>query len=315
MITILGDGAFGTALAHLCATKGHKVTIWCNNPEAARSIQMTRKNAVYLPTVDLPENIDPVTDIHEAVARAHWIIEAIPVRYLRSVVERAKHSIDPAVPWILASKGIESDSLLFAQELLDSIIPTSVPSVILSGPSFALELARRQPTIVMLASSSPRLGEQAAALLTTEYFSTRFTSDTKGIELCGALKNIIALAIGMIEGAGYGQNTKAAVFTTALAELSKLLIAYAGTDSALSTVAGIGDCILTATPASRNYTVGYSLAQGSCQLESSHAEGINTLVSIHELSNRYQVSLPLFTKVYDIVYNKEKIESLIRACR
>lgn len=315
MITILGDGAFGTALAHLCATKGHKVTIWCNNPEAARSIQTTRKNAVYLPTVELPQNIDPVTDLNEAVTKAQWIIEAIPVRYLRSVLERAKPSIDPTIPWILASKGIESGSFLFAQELLDSIVATPVPSVILSGPSFALELARQQPTSVMLASSNTLLSKQAADLLTTDYFSTRLTSDTKGIELCGALKNIIALAIGMIEGAGYGQNTKAVVFTTALAELSKLLTAYAGTDSALYTVAGIGDCILTATPASRNYTVGYSLAQGSCQLESSHAEGINTLVSIHELSKRFQVTLPLFTKVYDIVYNKEKIESLIRACR
>ncbi len=316
MITILGDGAFGTALAHLCATKGHTVTLWCNNPHAAHSIKTTRKNSVYLPSIMLPENIVPVTDLNEAFTEAQWVIEAVPIKYVRSVLERARPSIDSKIPWILASKGIETGSLLCAQELLNSVVATEVPSVILSGPSFAIELATKQPTAVMLASSSPLLREKAAALLTTDYFSVKLSSDTKGIELCGALKNIIALAIGMIEGAGYGQNTKALVFTCALAELSRLLIAYAGTDSALYTLAGIGDCILTATPASRNYTVGSLIGKGTyAHLTTSEAEGINTLVSIHELSKRLHVTLPLFTKVYDVLFNKEKIEALIQACK
>ena len=195
MITVLGDGAFGTALAQILAHNNHQVTLWCYNPEVAHTITTKRCNELYLPAVDLHPNINTCLSLEEVIHDTSFIVEAIPVTYLHAVVSNIK-DLNPAIPWVVASKGI-SDNQLPSEILTNTLGP--VPTVVLSGPSFARELASGVPTGLTLASSTHALAFKKIIESDTVFIDT--TQDIIGTQLCGALKNVIALTLGILEGA------------------------------------------------------------------------------------------------------------------
>lgn len=318
-ITILGCGAWGTAFAHLLATNGYPVTLWCYNNEVAQSIKETRINKVYLPTIKLPDSITPVTDLSEALFQPNWIIEAIPVKFLRSVVKDCIKLVYAHTPWVILSKGIEADTFLLPSEIISAELGFTIPFVVVSGPSFALDLAEQQQTGVMVASHKISLAERFAALVSNDYFETELTNDTHGIQLCGAFKNCAALAIGLIEGAGYKDNTKALLATRAIEEMTYLTEKFGGNLETAHGLAGVGDLILTAFGSqSRNRHIGKLLGQGQ-KLDDILAstaqipESINTVKAFHTFSKTYNLSLPIVSTLYAIIFEMAPTTALIES--
>jgi glycerol-3-phosphate dehydrogenase (NAD(P)+) len=318
-IAVLGDGAWGTACAHLLATNGYPVTLWCYNKEVATAIETTRCNTRFLPFISLPPSITPTTDIQQALENALWIFEAIPVKFLRSIISTAAPYALPEQPWVILSKGIEQNSLFVSSEIIQASLKRDVPYVVLSGPSFAKDLVHKQPTGVMLASKESFLAKNLQALINNKYVTSMVTTDTYGVQLCGALKNLIALALGIIDGLGYGDNTKALAATLGLSELEQLVVSLGGQRETVYSLAGVGDVILTAfSIQSRNVLVGKELGQGKTVTDilSSMAqvpESINTLASTYELIKKHSLELPLFTTLYSIVYDGQPAHSLLQA--
>lgn len=314
-ITVLGDGAFGTALAQMLAKHGHHITLWCYNGEVARQIAEKRCNEIYLPTIILNANILATTSLESAMQGADLIVEAIPMKFMRSVLESCKPSVNRTIPWVLATKGIEAEKLLLPSQVLKAIV--GAPFVILSGPSFAEELALGQPTGVMLAAEDPTRANQVRTLIEGDTCFVQNTNDIVGVELCGALKNLAALSVGIVEGAGYGFNARALVLTQALHEIAKIVIAAGGKQDTVLSLAGVGDAVLTSySSKSRNQQLGYLIGQGYFEkIEGSLAESVNTLISVKALSSWYAVAIPLFLAVYECVLHKKEVSFIIEACR
>lgn len=303
MISVLGDGAFGTALAQVLAHNDHKVTLWCYNPEVATSITTKRRNQLYLPSIELHENITPSTSLEESL-QANWIVEAIPVGYLPSVLATIK-KVNPTTPWVLASKGISEDKL--PADIITSFLGP-IPIVILSGPSFARELAAGNPTGLTLASATH--AHAFKELLESKTISTDTTTDIIGTQLCGALKNVIALTLGMLEGAGYSANTRALVFTNMMKELAEIITDKGGSQKTLQLFAGIGDITLTTfNSQSRNTTLGRAIGRKEyLHKELPYTEGINTLKSLPGyLTKNYRI----FSQVPKIVVEHSPLETLL----
>lgn len=316
-ITVIGDGAFGTALAQLCARNNHDVTMWCYNAEVANSIEQKRCNERYLPTIILDERISAVTSMEEAMKNTQWIIEAVPVKYMNSVLTSCKPFVNVSVPWVTASKGIEYETMRLPGQLLSDALEMPVPYVVIAGPSFADELAKDEPTAVMLASDDLELAHRFSLVVENNSFFSHLTHDTRGVQWCGVIKNCIALALGILEGSGYGNNTQALILTQAIAELTSILQVCGGDAKTVLGLAGIGDIVLTAYSAkSRNKMLGMQLAKGQYDLlEISNAEGVNSLHAIKGLSmQKRTIPLPLFSALYDIVFHKKNAHELIAAC-
>lgn len=316
-ITVLGDGAWGTACAYLLANNGYPITLWCYNKEVAEAIKQTRYNTQYLPHVALPSSITPVTNLEEALAQAAWIFEAIPVKFLRSIVSHCKSHVTKEQPWVILSKGIENDTLLLPSEVVIDSLGFAVPYVVLSGPSFARDLVHQQPTGVVLASHSLMLTQQLAVLLHNNYFTSIISNDVYGVQLCGALKNCVALAIGILDGAGYSDNTKALAATQGLQEIARIVEQLSGTKDTVYGLAGIGDLILTAFGSqSRNLMLGRQFGQGTSIEDivlsmKQMPESIHTVKSVYQLIEKLSLSLPLFTTLYKILFQNTPKEALI----
>jgi glycerol-3-phosphate dehydrogenase (NAD(P)+) len=315
-ITILGDGAWGTACAHLLATHGYQVTLWCHNEEAATAISTLHHNPTYLPNYILPSTISATTDLSTALKEASFIFEAIPIKFLRTVLQRCRPFVTENQPWVILSKGIESETLLLPSEIMSDTLGFAIPYVVLSGPSFARDLVQKQPTGVMIASLQNALAQQIKALVSNEYFTTEITDDVIGVQLCGALKNSIALLVGILDGAGYSDNTKALGATRALQELAYCIEHYGGSPKTLMGLAGIGDTLLTAFgKQSRNVLVGKQLGQGaSLQTILSSIpqvpESINTIQALYQLQ-KTTFSLPIMTALYKVIFEQQPINVLI----
>ncbi len=317
-ITILGDGAWGTACAHLLAHNGYTVTLWCYNEEVADSIKRTGYNTQYLPGIALPSSIIPVTHLEEALTNATWIFEAIPVKFLRTIVSHCTPYVSQEQIWVILSKGIENNTLLLPSQIVTDTLGVTVPFVVLSGPSFARDLVQQQPTGVVLASTNTMLAQQLALLLNNHYFTSTVAHDIYGVQVCGALKNCIALALGILDGAGYSDNTKALAATQGLQEIALIGEQYTGTRDTTYGLAGIGDLILTAFGSrSRNRMIGREIGQGK-KVEDILAvmhqipESINTVQSAYQLTQKFSLSLPLFTTLYKILFQNMPIEALIQ---
>ncbi|MBA3954772.1 NAD(P)H-dependent glycerol-3-phosphate dehydrogenase [Candidatus Dependentiae bacterium] len=310
-ITILGEGAWATACASLLAHNGHTVTLWCRTPQVQADIHFNNKNYLYAPFAsELSPLIKSTCNLQQAIEEAELIFQAIPVKFLRSVLEQAKPFILPTTRWVLLSKGIETTSLLVSSQILESVLGYSPELAILSGPSFAQEVIEKKFTAVMLASTNLPLSTLVKQLIQTSYFKTVSTPDILGVQAAAALKNCIALGAGFIQEAYASDNMRALFITQALGELSTLLKALGADASTLSSLAGLGDCILTAfSTQSRNTHVGKSLAQGITLAHITHnsltiPESINTLQALKELANKYKLDLPLHVALYKLVYEK-----------
>lgn len=308
-VAVIGAGSWGTALAAVLAKKGHDVHLWAFEAEVAEQITQGQENTSYLSGVDLPENLRSTADLERALEGAEVVVSVSPAQVVGSVMaEAAPHIADDALV-LSASKGIETTTLRRMDEVISEVLSPAQMArfTVLSGPSFALEVAKEIPTAVVAASDNSDAALAAQDLFQTEYFRVYTGSDVIGVELGGALKNVIALGAGVAAGLGGGLNTLAALITRGLAEMRRLGVAMGARAATFSGLAGMGDLVLTCTGTlSRNRTVGYRLGQGESLEDilaemSAVAEGVATSHAVHDLAARYGVEMPIAEEVFGIL--------------
>jgi len=298
-VSVVGAGAWGTALAKLLADNGEEVTLWCREAEVAASIHDRRVNETFLPEVELPAGVEATNELDEAVSRRELIVMAVPSQFLRSVVEGLAASVDSATRFVSATKGIEERTLLRMSEVIADALPFAPDLTVLSGPSFAKEVSRGEPTAVVAASATEGSATLVQERLASRAFRIYTGDDVVGVELGGALKNVIAVAVGVAAGLGFGYNPKAALMARGLKEIERLAEAMGGKKETLSGLAGVGDLVLTCTgELSRNRTVGVALGRGAKLSDilgrmQQVAEGITTTHAAVALARRYGVDMPI----------------------
>ena len=308
-VTVVGAGSWGTALSAILAKKGHDVCLWAFEPEVAEQITRGRENVSYLPGIDLPENLKSTADLATAVQGAKILVSVSPAQFVGLVMTEAAPHIEDDALIVSASKGIELTTLRRMDEVMTEVLsPAQIGGfTVVSGPSFALEVARQVPTAVVAASDSEDTALAVQDLFQTEYFRVYTGSDVVGVELGGALKNVVALGAGLAAGLGCGHNTIAALITRGLAEMRRLGVAMGAQASTFSGLAGMGDLVLTCTGTlSRNRTVGYRLGQGEAiedilEEMSAVAEGVATTRAVHGLAAQYGVEMPIAEEVFGIL--------------
>ncbi|MDA8173075.1 MAG: NAD(P)-dependent glycerol-3-phosphate dehydrogenase [Nitrospiraceae bacterium] len=303
---VIGAGSWGTTLAGLLAGKNLDVTLWALEQELAKKIEDTRENNLYLPGVKLPDNLKATSDFDKAVNGARFVINVVPTQYMRSVLAGAPKLLAKGAIIVSASKGIERETFKRPSEIIKEI--TGLESVVLSGPSFAKEVAAGAPTAVAVAGSSKKDLLLVQELMNTSFFRVYTNSDVTGVELGGALKNVIAIAAGISDGLGLGHNARAALITRGLAEMKRLGAAMGANEQTFSGLSGIGDLVLTCTAnLSRNYSFGLKLASGMSATEiagssRSVAEGVETSRSAYGLAGKHGVELPITEQVYRVIF-------------
>lgn len=321
--SVVGAGAWGTALALVLVERGHDVRLWSYESAVADSIQRHRRNP-YLDGVTLPESLHATSDLTAAVEGAELVVSVSPSQVVRSVMQEAAPYLDSDAIVVSASKGIELRSLRRMDEVLAEELGPGLMErfCVLSGPSFAHEVAERAPTAVVVASRSQDAAEHVQDAFQTPWFRSYTNNDVVGVELGGALKNVIALAAGMTAGLGYAHNTTAALMTRGLAEMARLGLAMGARPATFYGLAGMGDLVLTCTGSlSRNRTVGYRLGQGE-SLDAilldmkAVAEGVKTAPAVRELAHRHDVEMPIVEEVCSIVEEgRSPVEALQKLMR
>ncbi len=309
-VAVLGSGAFGTALAKVLAEQNNPTRLWARREAQARAINEAHENAQYLPGFKLPDTLTAVSDLFETVRDAELILFVVPSHVTRSVALEVKSAIGPETLLCCATKGIENDTLMLMNELLEDVLGESARPRLtyLSGPSFAKELAAGVPTAVTVAGHNQRAAERVQHEFATANLRMYYTHDVAGVEVGGAMKNVIAIAAGAIDGLGFGLNTRAALMTRGLAEIGRLATAKGAAPLTMAGLAGMGDLVLTCTGAlSRNRTVGFELGKGNKLDEiltalGQVAEGVKTTKSAHELGEKLGVELPITDEVYKVLY-------------
>ena len=307
-VAVLGAGAWGTTLADLLARKGEEVRLWAFEPEVVDGINREHVNAVFLPESPLTPDLVATGDVREAVREAEVVVSAAPSHAVGAVARQAAAAVRPDALVVSVSKGLEPERLVTMSTVLAETLGPLVRVAVLSGPSFAQEVYARQPTLVVAASAAPAVAEAVQRVFATGYFRVYSQTDVIGVELGGALKNVIALAAGMLEGLGLGQNTRAALITRWLAEITRLGVAMGADPLTFAGLTGMGDLILTATGAlSRNRTLGFELGRGRSFAEAQQgkrtvAEGANTARSAVALAERHGVELPIAREVAAILF-------------
>src|SRR5687767_14061648 len=310
-VAVLGSGSWGTALAFHLASAGHDVRLWGRNADLIDEMKARRANAVYLPDVVLPSGVGPTASLEESLHRADIVVAAMPSHGTRAVIRSAAPFISRQALIVSATKGIEQDTLLRVSEVIAQEVRGARPIAVLSGPSFAIEVARRLPTAVSVACADPVLAEDVQREFRASYFRLYGSTDVVGVEIGGALKNIIAIAAGVVEGLGLGHNALAALITRGLAEMSRLACAAGAKRETLSGLTGLGDLVLTCTGhLSRNRHVGIELAGGRALQDvlggmKMVAEGVRTTEAALALAARYRVELPIAAQVAELLTGRK----------
>jgi len=309
-IAVLGAGGWGTTLAVLLANNSHQVTLWSYRESDAEVIRKTRENPSFLPGIHIPESIEATADLEMAVEGRDMIVAAVPSQFLRRVVGRLMHHSFDRVVVVNVAKGIENGTLLTMSEMLLEMLP-SLPAEnvsTLSGPSHAEEVSRKVPTAVVAASMSVETAKLVQSTFMTPYFRVYASTDLRGVELGGSLKNVIAIAAGIIDGANLGDNTKAAVMTRGIAEITRVGVAMGAHVRTFSGLSGIGDLMVTCMSRhSRNRYVGIEIGKGRKLSEILSemvmvAEGVATTQSAHDLAGRVGVEVPIISEVQRILF-------------
>jgi len=320
---VIGAGSWGTALAELLASTGLPTVVWAYETDVAEEIEREHRNSRYLPEVTLDERLSATSDLEAAVRGASVVLSVSPSHVVRQVMKQAAPFIRPDALVVSASKGIENDTLQTMDEVLSDVLPAEIAarSVYLSGPSFALEVAQKQPTAVTVASRSQEAAERAQAIFQTPVFRVYTSADVRGVELGGALKNVIAIAAGAVDGLGFGYNTRAALITRGLAEITRLGVALGAQPLTFAGLAGMGDLILTCTGAlSRNRSVGVELGKGRSLDDILGgmimvAEGVRTSRSAHDLAQREGIEMPIVSEIYAVLFEgrapRDAVENLM----
>jgi glycerol-3-phosphate dehydrogenase (NAD(P)+) len=317
-VSIVGGGAWGTALASHCARAGLPVRLWVREPEVAAAVNERRENPDFLPGVPLPEGIRAFTRLAEALGGAEAVFVVAPSQFCRGIYRELGPLLPQGALLVSATKGLERDTLRRMSEVATEET-AGHPVAVLSGPSFALEVARALPTAVVAASEDHAVAETVQRALATRTFRVYSSEDLVGVELAGALKNIIAIAAGIVDGLGYGHNTVAALITRGLAEIGRLVETLGGHSETISGLAGLGDLVLTCTGAlSRNRRVGQGLGRGLSLSEASAglvAEGVRTTLAACALAEREGVEMPIAAQMKAVLYEdrppREALEALM----
>lgn len=317
-VSVLGAGAWGTTLSVLLHYNGHKVTLWEYDRRYTKQMLKFRENKVYLPGIELPEELLITHDLEEASSDKNLIVLAVPSQFLRSVVKKIKFNDIKNSVFVSVSKGIENGSLMTMSQMIKDVFPELNSSQIgvLSGPSHAEEVSVRVPTAVVAASVDKHTAKTIQAAFMTSYFRVYYSTDILGVELGGAFKNVIAIGAGIIDGAKFGDNTKAAIVTRGIAEISRLGIAIGSKPETFSGLSGMGDLIVTCmSKHSRNRYVGEKIGQGMKLKEilksmTAVAEGVETTRSASQLAKKYNVETPITNEVYLMLFeDKDPIKS------
>lgn len=309
-VTVIGSGAWGTALGHLMAQQGAQVTAWAFEPEVVEEINVHHENRTFLPGFPLPESYRATHSLQEALQGAELVLIVCPSHVMRTVMTSAAPYLPPEVPLVSATKGIENETLMTMSEVLEDVLPVAFHPMLafLSGPSFAKEVAQQLPTAVSVAARYERVAARVQALMSAPYFRIYTSTDVAGVELGGALKNVLAIAAGAADGLGLGYNTVTALITRGLAEINRLAIKRGANPLTLAGLAGMGDLVLTCMGGlSRNRMVGQKLGQGLTLEEITHdmrqvAEGVRTARSAYLLAKREEVEMPITATVYRMLY-------------
>jgi len=310
-IGVIGAGSWGTTIAKHLAEKGFDIVLWVKEEDVWKSILQNRENHFYLPNIKLPENIYPTGFLQEALAGKDLIIFSVPSQYVREILKEGSRFIGDDSLIINTAKGIELSTLKLMNQVFEDVLSENVCEryVSLSGPSFALEVARRKPTAVSIASknlAAARVGQKA---FSNEYFRAYVTEDVIGVEIGGSLKNVIAIASGIADGLGLGHNSKSALITRGLAEITRLGVKMGASPMTFLGLSGVGDLVLTCTgELSRNREVGLKIGKGE-KLEDilsnmrMVAEGVKTSLAAKELARRFEIDVPIAEQVCLMLYS------------
>lgn len=318
-VGVIGAGAWGTAIAKLLVERGHEVGLWAFEREVAEEIREHRVNGTYLPDVALPETIAATNDLAECVEGAEMVVCVVPSHVVRKVMSEAGPHVGPSVPIVSASKGIENETLMTMSEVLEDVLPIRCHSFLayLSGPSFAKEVAQGIPTAVVVASYSEKLARAVQEAFAAPYFRVYTSTDVIGVEMGGALKNVIAIAAGAAVGMGLGDNSRAGMITRGVHEITRMAVRRGANPLTLMGLSGMGDLILTCYgPLSRNRMVGELLGRGKKLSEivgqmRAVAEGVKTARSVHFLTAKLGVEMPISEQVYQVLYEDKPVHQAL----
>jgi glycerol-3-phosphate dehydrogenase (NAD(P)+) len=318
-ISVIGAGSWGTTIARHLAEKGFDITLWVKEENVRESILRTRENLLYLPDIKLPDNIYPTNLLREALTGRDLLIFSIPSQYVREVLKGGSRFIRDDSLIINTAKGIELATLKLMHEVFEEVLSQDIREryASLSGPSFALEVAKHKPTAVSIASKNIDTGKTGQKIFSNEYFRAYVTEDVVGVEIGGSLKNVIAIAAGIADGIGLGNNSKSALITRGLAEITRLGVKMNASPMTFLGLSGVGDLVLTCTGGlSRNREVGVRIGKGE-KLEDilssmrMVAEGVKTSLATRELAHRYGVDMPIAEQVSLVLYEGKSPENAI----
>jgi glycerol-3-phosphate dehydrogenase (NAD(P)+) len=307
-LSVLGAGSWGTALAILLARNGHQVCLWGHLPEHMQALRTERRNRQFLPDFPFPDHLEVSDDLQEAADFASILLAVVPSHAFRTVLDSLRPHLraDARIAW--ATKGLELETGLLLHEVVKAVLGPDTPAAVLSGPSFAGEVAAGQPTAITIASESGDFANELVNLLHNPHFRPYSSPDIVGVQLGGAIKNVLAIAAGVADGLGYGANARAALITRGLAEMMRLGTALGGRPDTLMGLSGVGDLILTCTDnQSRNRRFGLGLGQGKSrehvtQSIGQEIEGIPTASIVHRLAIQHGVDMPISEQVYRILH-------------
>jgi len=310
-ISVFGAGSWGTALAIILSNNGHDVTLWEFKKEYVKGLIKHHENKIFLPGISIPQEITITHSLEQASTNQHMIVIAIPTQFVRSVLKKMKKYSFLNTTFVSVAKGIEKGTLVTVDQIISEELNIDDDNIaVLSGPSHAEEVSRKIPTAVVAASRNIDTAKDVQAAFMTSYFRVYSTTDIVGVELGGALKNVIAIGAGIIDGAKFGDNTKAAIMTRGIAEISRLGIQLGARPETFSGLSGMGDLIVTCmSKHSRNRYVGEQIGMGKklpdvLKSMKMVAEGVETCKSVHELAAKHQIEVPIATAVYNILFNE-----------
>lgn len=319
VVSVIGAGAWGTALAHLLATKGFNIRLWAHEPEVMKAIQNSRENSWYLPGVMLPNSIQATNSLADAVQNTDLVVLAVPSHSMSTVISNLRPLLRQVIPITIATKGIEEGTLQLMSQVVEGHLPLKWHSslTVLTGPSFAAEVSRWKPTTILLAGRDFNLVNRLQQVFLTPQFRVYAGRDVMGAQLGGALKNVMAIASGIVDGLELGLNARAALITRGLAEMIRLGRGLGAEVSTFYGLSGLGDLVLTCTGSlSRNYQVGIQLAKGhdAASLQSSTrtvAEGIPTTRAAMALAEQYKVDMPIVRGIYRVLFEHQNPRHIV----
>ncbi len=316
-IAIIGEGAWGTAVATLLATNGFQVLLWCHDEQVAETIEKKRINERYLPGIVLSENIKPEIELEKVLANVEWVFEAIPIVFLRTILLQALPWVSTRQRWVVLSKGIEQKTLLLPTQIIDDIFQKKVEKAVVAGPSFAHEVVTKQITAATIAATNCAIGQELQQLLANDYFRPYISLDVIGTQVGAALKNVITLGVGILDGAGYKDNTKTFFMTRGFHEMVQLACAMGGNAETLYGLSGFGDLVLTSMgKLSKNLEVGQRLGRGEklatvLAVTGYIPEGVNSVKSMRQLMQRYALNLSICRGIYEIIFEGKSMQTTL----